>query len=454
MIIRTRVVFCSLFAISLLGLSQTPANSPPPPSQIKLAHGTVNVFLGTGRDFVVVTDSMLTFAGNQHTPTGLKLYKLDEKTIAAMAGLYSEPGAQDLAELSLYLPSVIADLERRRSLHGFAENFTLRAKDIFETFQFQMSNHLQALVSSDASTQVGSQQIIELTIVGYDEDGSVKVAELTMIPRRTEQGVDFATIDRPHSAKIPICEQTTETQKMPLFPYGDYFFTIRSVGKGLFCDVAGIPEVAEAVLANPDLYLPNPNLQLYAASLKTNQPLTAPELRSLAVDLEDRTAFSEMLNRQLRVGGNAEVAVLSDGKIIEDPPPLNAPDIGKGLHGNKYSAGHVSCRPEIDLPGIAVGRRAAIVEAPFAQVQIQVEKCAVYLDQLVFHDSIFEDSTLIYMGSKGTVFANTNQVINSDLVLGPTVSLSDPMVQRLMCGFPWESMSQYEKPIPIVCSKP
>jgi hypothetical protein len=51
----------------------------------------VNVILANGNILVAATDSMLT-QGMRHTPNGVKLYRIDSRTIATMANFYRGAG--------------------------------------------------------------------------------------------------------------------------------------------------------------------------------------------------------------------------------------------------------------------------------------------------------------------------------------------------------------------------
>ena len=76
-----------LICLALLSTAAVAESNAVSPDQ---SYGTVNVLLANRNGLVLVTDSMLT-KGEQHTPDGVKLFKVDEKTICAVAGLYGIP---------------------------------------------------------------------------------------------------------------------------------------------------------------------------------------------------------------------------------------------------------------------------------------------------------------------------------------------------------------------------
>jgi hypothetical protein len=444
---RFAVLFVSLFVISLPGSSQPKPNNAQTTasSQPEQAHGTVNIFLAAGGNLVAVTDSMLTFSSTDHRPEGLKLYKLDERTICAMAGLYSDPAP--LESLVLSVPEIIRNISQQWvRLDSSHVQFAILAAGAFESFRLQLTSHLQAAFAANPALKI-DRLAVELTLAGYDNDGTLKLAELSLVPRRTQSGVTFVTIDRPHSNHLPTCSLVVAGQRTSLRrDEGDNFFVMFDVGNRFFCDVAGKQEVAEALLDNPN----------YAQDLKDPEKVpSAIELRKTAIDLERQTAENETRNKTFEVGGDVEVAGLSDGKIVEDPPPLKAPDVGGSLVASHYDGAHIRCNP--GSPAISVSGSgsapAAINTSPFSQFQADVNGCTQVLDQLIFHDSTFTDSTLIYMGSSGLIFADSNQIIRSTLLLAPQVNLGDSTVEHLVCSFPWDAVYQNSKPVTLTCPK-
>ena len=309
------------------------AQSPP---QLERAHGTVNIFLASGGTLVAVTDSMLT-SGANHTPNGRKLYKLDARTICAMAGFYSEPGPHNLNNLALFVPEIARYVSQQMATQGTTHvSVERRAAGTFYSFRFQLTSHLQAMAASNPAMEIDElKPMIELTLAGYDDDGSVKIAELTLRPRRTKSGVSFVSVDRPHSSHIPTCELAVAGHKNLIRPDEDDYFVLFNVGNRFFCDVAGLPDVAEGLLDDPS----------YAPELKAKEDPSAADLRRVAIDLEKQTVDAEAQNQRFRVGGEVEVTVLSDGKIAEEPPPLTATDFGQSLHGLQATGVHSICGP-------------------------------------------------------------------------------------------------------------
>jgi len=207
---------------------------------------------------------------------------------------------------------------------------------------------------------------------------------------------------------------------------------------------------AEALLIDPSQAPEDTSLQLYARAVKYNEVLSDAELRTLAVDLERHTADHEAQIKRYAVGGEPEVTVLSGGHIIEEPPSFTAPpapftpNVGHSLRGIQGTEIHVQCVPGY---GIADGL------APFTQLQVDATGCTQQIDQYIFHDSTFSDSTLIYMGSPSVIFSDSNKIVGSSLSLGPQVDLHNPTTEHLACSFPWKAVYQNSKPVTLPCPK-
>ena len=56
-----------------------------------VAHGTINIVLANENGLVVLTDSMITAGDRQLPEPGQKLFKLDDRTVCAIAGFVSAP---------------------------------------------------------------------------------------------------------------------------------------------------------------------------------------------------------------------------------------------------------------------------------------------------------------------------------------------------------------------------
>jgi hypothetical protein len=197
--------------------------------------------------------------------------------------------------------------------------------------------------------------------------------------------------------------------------------------------VAGIQDVSEALLEDPR----------YVPDLKAKAGPSGAELRRAAIDLEKQTAAYETKTNAFRVGGEVEVTVLSGGQIVEDPPPLTFPNVGQSLLASRGTGIHAQCAP--GTPAVTAGS--------FAEFQVEATGCTQPVDQIIFHDSIFTDSRLIYMGSSPLIFSDSNQIIRSTLTLGPSADLHNPTTEHLVCGFPWKAVYQNSKQITLSCPK-
>jgi hypothetical protein len=82
-----------LFIAVLVFLSTSVGAYAQDEADDSLVHGTINIALGNENGIIVLTDSMLTGATGQLREPGQKLFKLDDRTVCALAGFVSAPAA-------------------------------------------------------------------------------------------------------------------------------------------------------------------------------------------------------------------------------------------------------------------------------------------------------------------------------------------------------------------------
>ena len=439
---RLTRIWCLLLLATLLTLqsrSQAAGGDHAEPS-----HGTVNVILASGDTLVAVTDSMITFSKTDHRPIGIKLFKLDERTICTIAGLYSDPGPFGLDTLTLYMPEIMAEISQGENRIGGAQTpFSQRVDFIASVFRFQLTSHLQAMVAEKPQSDIAFPSfLVELTVAGYDTDESLKVAEITLAPYETSRVVSFTSVVRPRGLAVPNCALASDAQTIKSRFDRDVTYTVYRVPSALFCDIAGKPRIAYELLDKPNLIPQDTVLQMYSLAEQTNRTLSPSELRSLAIELEKQTAAND---KELEVGGTPQVAILSGGQIIEGPPTISPTTSGSGLLGPHIQGG-IRCN------GVGPGVDDAY---PFrTQYSVSMFECNQKIDKLIFHNSTFTDSSLIYMGAQPLTFADSNVIVRSTLELGPNVDLQRQDVIHLVCGFPWKAVYQNSRQVNLECPAP
>jgi hypothetical protein len=423
-------------------------------------YGTVNVLLAQKGSVVVVTDSMLT-QGHEHNPIGFKLYRIDDRTICAMAGFYSNAGPNALNTFAAFVPSMIQDVINR--LQGLGRrphplSFSDKAMELQYIIEFELTNHLQAIATVDPNLVANdSSFLLELTMAGYDLDGSLQIAEITLAPSKTEQGFRFKPIERPRSALAgPPCESTAGFKRIDGInePEGP---VIREVGESLFCDIAGIPDVAEELLAHPSVHSDNRELEPYAQAATRGTALSLSELRALALFLVDQTGAAERRNQTFRVGGAPQIAVLTGGRVVETPSDLPARNqVGSSLLANQFRGLKVTCPPGRFLIADGATPRDGSTpmianDSPSVDVQAELTDCTQPIDGIVFHDSSFTDSIITFSNAGPLLFGENNAIIRTSLRLSPSVDIHDTTVHKLICGFKWEAVYKDSKKLDESC---
>ena len=413
-------------------------------------HGTVNVFLAQRDSLVVVTDSMLTNVRG-HTPTGIKLYQIDDRTICAMAGFYREAGPNSLDAFEAFIPSIIQDFKSLSS-----QSFQDKAQHLQDTFEDQLTIHFDALLTTISDLKLtDSNLILELTLAGYDLDGSLQIADITIRPKRTATGVSFESLDRPRGRVAP-CEFAAGFKALPPTDWpthtGHTGLVIHTVGDSFFCDIAGLSDVADELLAHPSDHSDLNSLNSYAQAKERGTILSLNDLRSLALFLVDQTVAAERKNQTFRVGGPRQIAVLSGGKIIEAPMAISQESTtGSALITMRLESNQVTCPSRTAL--IVVPATPSYQAGNTPDIQVNMHGCVQTIDGIAFHDSFFGNSTVVYYGAGPILFGKNNTVLNTTLLFGPKVNLDDAAVHKLVCDFKWKAVYKDSKELHMDCQK-
>ena len=443
---RTRQYVLSAFGITLAFLTAFPPIVLCQAAMGGRTTGTVNIIIANVNGLVAVTDSMLSSTNGVHTPIGLKLYKIDDQTICTMAGLYTQPGpalgrTQPTSEpddnLFVRTPSLINYYKLKVSgTHHFAEKYAT----MVAIFQHDLSTSIQALEAENRLSNL-DQYSIELTLAGYDEDGGLKIAAVELKPRRTDTGIGYVVQPLPLSPSVALCEEEiVDSAGVQYSDSSSGLPPIRSVGDELTCELAGLSRVSGEILAHPASFGALPAIARLQSRTKEKVPLTLEESTAVAMELEWQTALAEAVDRKQRVGGQPDVAKLSNGRVSEWPGSSDAsPDTGAALHQLHVSEVEWRCDPAADIPydKQAVSRQS--------QQQVKLTDCQVNIDRILFHDSSFVRGAVMYSGRGPLQFPDSNHVDGSYLLLGDQVQLDQPNIKHLMCAFPWKEIQQEQR---------
>lgn len=417
-------------------------------------HGTVNVILADGQNLVAATDSMLS-RGNSRS-SGIKLYKIDNRTVATMANFYEQSGPTNDNSLTASVPQMMVDFSKRASSMEHLP-FSMKAQYLFSEIKFKLDRHLDTMMATDTHFRFNDPGLmIELTMAGYDVDNTLKIAEITMEPQLKGTSVEYVSRTRPVGRFTPVCAFTGGVQKLPE-PHADRRIVsdngpiLHIVLKTFFCEVAGLRDVPEQMLQSPELFPADAALQTFAHAQSEGKPLSVDELRALTVDLVQQTADSERRNGRRLVGGQIEVAVLTNGHVVEEPSPVPPSEKGTLLEGNLFRLGSLTCRS--GLMPLGPNGNMIRTDAGTQEVQAKLTNCTQELDGMIFLNSTFTNSHLIYSGKKPLFFPDTNVIVDTTLELGLDAVTNRPDIRHLVCGFQWKSVSQRGRSLEIDCSK-
>ncbi len=300
------------------------------PSHTRLQHGTVNILLAMGSELVAVTDSKL--SGGLTSNDGFKLYKIDDRTVGMMAGFYSESMLDSaFKDYTALLPEIVEGYIKNPQ--NPASPFLTKVKSLVGVVVFQLASHFQAMAAADPSLRFKDpDQRLELTVAGYDLDNRIRVAEISLQPVKMLDGITLVSKKRFRSEPMPECEAAGEPKEVTLLEMTRGYpvrAMMRTVGPTLFCEIAGIPSVAEQALRSPQAH---PDvLQKYRGKMSGRKEFTADELKALALDLESLTEQDETNSMHNRVGGPAQLLSLAAGRVHGDSASTPNPDVGRSL---------------------------------------------------------------------------------------------------------------------------
>jgi hypothetical protein len=357
-------------------------------------HGTVNIVLANQNGIVVLTDSMVTDGDGHQLPghPAQKLFKLDDKTVCAIAGFLSAPGpVEDFytntsAIISYYAKqtAIYPELSILQKLSGLATAFTLDLTTI------------ATLREAAGAVTAPMSYKLQLTIAGYDIDGSYKIGQVTLV-----------TVPEPTSRFLESVIQNIQITTVDKFVY----------------KLAGQPDIADRLLQDPSSEMSDLVLTAYATSRRRDdgRSMSVAQMRDVAARLAWYTAQSVA-----SVGGENQIAVLEKGHVskidqavFQEPgkPPFQLFVFAANSFGGSAGAGSNIIGP------------ALVMINTFS-------KTSIPLDGNYFFSNQFTQSVLKYGGGP-LYFDKSNQVLDCQLLLGPDVKLDNSTVQQLVHDFHW-----------------
>jgi 20S proteasome alpha/beta subunit len=366
----------------------------------EVSRGTINVALANQHGIVVLTDSMVTRGGHQLAAPAQKLFRLNDRTVCAIAGFLAAPGPSDL-----YIDSSALMHEYTRQLSSRPPQ-TIREELTSLAFLFKFE--LSAIASIRAGTGLPTdlqKYESQLTIAGYDIDGVARIGQITLWTVASGNSLSSEVLDE----------------------------SIEEVGKRLVYKLAGEPDVAESLLHDPALAIDDAALAAYATSLRQDQgeSLTVPQMKALASRLAEYTA-----QKYPSVGGDNQVAVLQDGRVlnVEQPafpsPPKSLVSFSIVVDSSMSASGPPMSPPMSEGPILfPSGMTLLFLRTRFNHVRRK-------LDGNYFFDNRFNDCILQYNGGP-FYFDKNNQVTHTALFLGPDAKIDEPRVQELLHNFQW-----------------
>ena len=168
------VLVCSTGVVSGMSVGQHESGH-------SILRGTLNVVLANKNGFVVITDSMVTAISGQEvvqlSDPAQKLFQLDERTVATIAGF----GSGEIPTAPEFNTSAAGILARYIRQLGNRPDSTLSEKltSLSFTFNFYLSSYANIRDVILGDTPPGNYEFQSL-LAGYDPDGTPRIARLIL----------------------------------------------------------------------------------------------------------------------------------------------------------------------------------------------------------------------------------------------------------------------------------
>jgi len=380
--------------------------------------GTINLILANDQGMVAITDSMVTderpdghggFIYQQRPEPGEKLFQIDDRTVCTIAG-FASAATPTLPEFVNSASEMMQRFKQRLNQQS-QRNAQLTVKDKLRMLEGIFTLYIEGVANLRGDDRNYS---FELLIAGYDPDGKPKIG-----------GLVLKTISEASPTGSPM--RATRT---------DQLFVSPVVGRNLAWLVAGIPNHATEILQHADAWAADAAVQAYVNSMKSGKPLTIEQMKELGISLKEHTARAEPM-----VGGPSQIAILANGRVQQ---PLEHPSFAPVATANV----RFDIFAGASLSGGGRGSTAIVVFLPPPKLTLFFKNSFSHttqpLDDGYFSGNHFEDCWLRYRS--GTLqFDDSNQVVNSDLIIGPKLDRNSPTVKHLMKDFKWRHISFEDK---------
>jgi hypothetical protein len=384
-------------------------NVPPSP----ILSGTINVVIADGQGIVALTDSMVTETflnergirtSKQRAEPGQKLFRIDDHTVCTIAGF----GSADTPSLPDFLNNASAIMGRYEdSLKNFPP---LSVADKLELLETVFSHYLMGVANIRDSMSGEGDYYFESLIAGYDPDGTPEIGGLIlrMVSRETKGRKVFFPVTQDRRV-IPIPSDAAPVVLL-----------------------AGKKEAAAQFLKNPIPWRIDDATAAYEDSISAGMPLSTEQMKAFAIILKQHTADIDE-----QVGGPNQIAVLSAGHVQPLEQPSFAPILLAGFRFQIFAMETVDrglSRSKSLMYGISASPQSFGLYFKNSFTGVRQD-----LDSSYYSGNVFKECLLSYDGGR-LEFEKSNQVIDSDLLIGPNARRDSPEVQRLLKDFRWRKV--------------
>ena len=374
--------------------------------------GTINVVVADSEGIVVLTDSMVTEtvrdehgvvrAVRQLPEPKQKLFQIDDFTVCTFAGFASAetPSVPAfLNDVSAIMGRVVKQLNEHKESR---DSPPLKVAEKLELLEVVFGYYIEGIANLRGPMFYSEQDYyFKLLIAGYDPDGTPEVGSLVLklahTPGATGEFLSPVTLER----------------------------NVSSVGAYHEPLLAGITDIANKIQNDPAKWHTDKAVADYEEAKKSGKPPTIEQMSAYAISMKEHTAEAYP-----EVGGENQIAVLKRGRVLrvaQHPfPSVPAREFRFRILTCFSMTGDMKDRSK------AAGFWGVVTPGCFPiYFNNSFTRARQEIGNSYYSGNVFREAVLSYKG--GTVqFGTSNQVIDSDLLLGPKVRQDSPEVQQLL----------------------
>lgn len=391
-----------LSTFALLWAVFPPIHSAHGQSENYPATGTLISAFGNANGLVVATDGVASTrnaSGRTIRIPARKLFRYDDRTVCAIAGLGGTP-VPAAPQLNSDILGIVAAYRDQIQSQGIKQPLAVTLSGLSGVLQFYLANFAE-INAYTGHEGIVSDYYLELLLVGFDLDGAPKICELIIKAVPNAQGA-----------------------ARPRWTTDQLLRRISPVGRQLTTAVRGMSGIALDALAHPEKIDGYKIFATYRAKMNLDRgaSISLDEMEQIQRALINMTA-----NQHPEVGEPKQIAILQGGRIIRFEQQFFAPPsrpFALFVVTNSVLGSGLLFRGDF----VKLYESTEFNDPPMSPTQLPR---FLVLDGSVFLNCTFRNQHLWYDG--GSLYLDdTNRNIGSTVGFGPNAGKRPDVVQHLL----------------------